>query len=122
MEAIVATFISIIAILGLAYSFGMGRGFIERFAIGRTALGFACGKMEVLTLPANADSVALNQPLYVQPFNYRGNEAGTIEWRVEPYDDPQVPGVADLNNVVVVARWGPPGQRDSLRLSRLFQP
>lgn len=121
MEAIVAMIISVIAIVGLAHSFGMGRGFIERFAIGRTALGAVRGKMEFLSLSANSDSIALGS-FFVQPFNYRNAEVGTIEWRVEPYDDPQVSGTVNLNRVVVVARWGRSSESDSLRLSRLFQP
>jgi hypothetical protein len=119
MEAIVATVISIIAILGLAHTFGMGRGFIERFGIARTALSLVRAKMESFTV--SRDSIALGS-FYVQPFNYRGNEVGTIEWRVDPYDDVQISGPYNLRNVVITARWGPPTQRDSLVISRLFQP
>lgn len=122
MEAIVATVISIIAILGLAHSFGVGRGFIERYAVGRAALSAAQGRMEALSvLPPTADSLATNR-FFLQPFNYRGAEAGTIEWRIEPYDDPVVSGPYNLKKVTVVARWGPGVEQDSLRLSRLFQP
>jgi hypothetical protein len=122
MEAIVATIISVIAILGLAHSFGVGRGFIERYAVGRAALSAAQGRMEALSvLPPSSDSLATNG-FFVQPFNFRGAEAGTVEWRIEPYDDPVVPGTPNLDKVTVVARWGPASDRDSLRLSRLFQP
>jgi hypothetical protein len=119
MEAIVATVISVIAIIGLAHTFGMGRGFIERFGIARTALSLVRGRMESFT--ASPDSIALGAS-YTQPFNYLGAEVGTIEWRVVPYDDLQIPGTRDLKNVVIVARWGPAGQRDSLEISRLFEP
>ena len=122
MEAIVATVISVIAILGLAHSFGVGRGFIERYAVGRAALSAAQGRMEALSvLPPSSDSLRTNG-FFVQPFNYRGVQAGTVEWRIEPYDDPAVSGPYNLDKVTVVARWGPPGEQDSLRLSRLFQP
>lgn len=120
MEAIVALAISMIAILALAHTFGVGRGFIERFAIGRTALGVARARMEYLSvLPASSESLAVGN-VFSQPFNYRGLQTGTVEWRIVAYNDPQVTPTNDLREVTVVASWGPVQQRDSLRLTRLF--
>lgn len=120
MEAVVATAISVIAIVGLAHTFGMGRHFIDRFAIGRVALGEIRGQMDFLTTqPANSDSLALNR-FFARPFNYQGNEIGTLEWRIAPYDDPGVPGTMDLKQVVIVAKWGSGVERDSIRITRLF--
>jgi hypothetical protein len=120
MEAIVATVISIIAILGLAHSFGLGRGFIERFSVGRAALAAARGRMEALTvLLPTSDSLAMNAA-FIAPFNFGAVESGTIHWRIAPYNDPITAGPNDLKEVTVVVAWGAGAERDSLKLTRLF--
>ena len=48
MEVIVATLIATIAITGLAYTFGLGRSFIDRYELSRAALAAAQGKVEAL--------------------------------------------------------------------------
>lgn len=123
MEAIVATAIAVIAILGLAHSFSLGRGFIARYEVGRAALGEAQGRMEGFTVlrpadlvPGTADSVA---------FSYRGAPVGFSFWRIVWVDD-SADGLGgadldgdtnDLKRVTVTVRWTD-GQR--VELARLF--
>jgi hypothetical protein len=111
MEAVVATAIAVIAVLGLAHSFGMGRALIVRYELGRAALGVATRRMEALaarsplTLPApSADSVA---------FVYKGNAIGMESWTVQWVDDPydglgvadNIGGPNDLKQVTVTVRF-----------------
>ena len=121
MEAAVAIVISVIAILGLAHSFGMGRGFIERFAMGRAAIGVIEGRMEALSvLPASSPELIVGTHPEI-PFDYKGVHVGTEQWRVEWFDDPATTRTsADLRRVTVVVTWGRGADRDSLRLTRLF--
>lgn len=121
-ETVVAVSIAVIAILGLAYTFGLGRGFIARYEVARTALGEAQQRMESLAaLPpallvlGTADSVA---------FVVRGSALGHTSWRVEPVDEP-ADGLGgadadgnpnDLKRVTVVVRW----THDRIELRRLF--
>lgn len=122
MEAIVATAITVIAVVGLAHTFGLGRGFIDRFGVARAALTTAQARLEILSvLPAGSDSLrrAASNPLSA-PFYFRGRQAGTESWWSVPYDDPATAAVNDLRMEIVVVRWGQGADRDSLRLSRLF--
>lgn len=130
MEAIVATMIATIAVVGLAHSFGVARGLIDRYAIARAALGVAQGRLESLhalplTDPALTAGVHPAMPL---PLTFRGNTVGEEIWRVEWVDDPADGlGAQDLNGdtddlrrVTVVVSWTSGGEPDSLTLQRLF--
>jgi hypothetical protein len=121
MEAVVATVISVIAILGLAHTFGMGRGFIDRFAVGRAAIGVVQGRMEALSvLPVGSPELTIGAHPGI-PFTYKGEAVGTEWWRVEWFDDPATPTTtSDLRKVTVVVTWGRGADRDSLQLTRLF--
>lgn len=120
MEAIVATAISVVAILGLAHTFGIGRGFIDRFTVARAALGAVRGRMEALSvLDRDSDSLAAYS-FFTEPFNSGGRETGIVEWRVAPQPDSLPPTGAELRVVTVVAKWGSGVERDSIRLTRLF--
>src|SRR6186997_61059 len=48
IEVIVATVIAVIAVVGLAHSFGVGRGLIDRHENARDALGLAQQRVEYL--------------------------------------------------------------------------
>jgi len=51
-EVIAATLVATVAVLGLAYTFGMGRGLIDRYQVARCALGEGQLMMDsLLTLP-----------------------------------------------------------------------
>ena len=54
MEALTAATISVIAVLGLAYSFGVGRGMVNRYEVAHAALGEAQAQLEALTGGAGA--------------------------------------------------------------------
>ena len=124
MEAVVATAISVIAILGLAHSFGMGRAFIDRYAIARVALGVAQARMEGLSMlpPAAPDFSIGPHPDAPVVFTFQGAPVGTEQWLVEWFDDPSTPlTTADLRRVTVVVAWSLGADQDSVRLARLFQ-
>ena len=128
IEVIAATVIAAIAVIGLAYTFGMGRGFIDEFEIGRDAVAAAKGQLELLaTLPANDSRVAIgvqNQSDFVVGGVVIGKLYSVVGWVDDPADGA---GAADLNphdlrlaTVSVAFQHG--SLPDSVRLTRLLPP
>jgi type II secretory pathway pseudopilin PulG len=120
MEALTAATIAVIAVMGLAYSFGVGRGLVDRYETARAALGEAQSQLEALTLVAKTDpTLALGYVSPLTPFRYDGVTLGNENWRVVGYDDPMLSGTVDLKRVIVTVRWHQNAQTDSLSLERL---
>ena len=110
MEALTAATISVIAVMGLAYSFGIGRGLVDRYEIARAALGEAQSQLEALTLlPSTDPTLALGYVAPLTPFRYEGATLGTENWRVVGYDEPHLPGTVNLTARKGIAL---PNQRD----------
>jgi hypothetical protein len=121
MEAMTAATISVIAVLGLAYSFGVGRGLVNRYEIARAALGEAQSQIESLTLlPASDPTLVVGYAGAPTPFLYKGAALGTESWRVVGYDEPHIPGIQNLRRVIVTVRWRQGARTDSLSLERLW--
>lgn len=123
MEALTAATISVIAVLGLAYSFGVGRGMVNRYEIARAALGEAQSQLEAMTVWPKDDpqlTVGFRSPQ--TPFRYEGATLGNVDWVVLPYDEPNLAGTVNLRKVVVTVRWRQDARTDSLSLERLWQP
>ncbi len=121
MEVIVATVIATLAVTGLAYTFGMGRGFIDRFEVVRAALGVAQGRMDRLaTLSTHAPEFTLGS--HAEPFVYQGVAVGNETWVVEAIDDPATPALhGTLRQVTVDVALNAEGIVNSVRLVRLFR-
>ena len=126
MEALTAATISVIAVLGLAYSFGVGRGLVNRYEVARAALGEAQSQLEGLQLVYAADrndaTLAFGYVSPATPFWYEGATLGSSNWRVAAYDEPNLPGVQNLKLVTVTVRWTRNAQADSVSLERLWRP
>jgi len=126
MEALTGATISVIAVLGLAYSFGVGRGLVNRYEVARAALGEAQSQLEGLQLvyatDRNDPTLAFDYVSPPTPFRYEGSTLGSSNWRVAAYDEPNLPGVANLKRVTVVVRWTSNAQTDSVSLERLWRP
>ena len=121
MEAIVGTLIAVIAILGLAHSFGVGRAMIARYEVARAALGVAQARMEALTVLPLTDPTLAVGTHPVSNFVLQGAVVGTETWRVEWFDDDLSDGPTnDLRRVTVSVAWGNGVDRDSVRVTRLF--
>jgi len=123
MEALTGATISVIAVLGLAHSFGVGRGLVNRYEVARAALGEAQSQLEALQLVPRSDATlafGYNSP--PTPFRYEGTDLGTSSWRVLAYDEPSLPGTRNLKLVVVTVRWTSSAQSDSVSLERLWVP
>lgn len=122
-EALTGATISVIAVMGLAYSFGVGRGLVNRYEVARAALGEAQSQLEALQLvPPGDPSMAIGYISPPIPFRYQGATLGTSSWRVLAYDDPNLPGTVNLKRVVMTVRWSRSAQSDSVSLERLWQP
>ena len=118
-----AATISVIAVLGLAYSFGVGRGLVNRYEVARAALGEAQSQLEAMQLVAREDpTMAIGYVSPPTPFRYQGATLGTSSWQVLAYDDPTLPGPVNLKRVVMTVRWTQSAQPDSVSLERLWQP
>jgi type II secretory pathway pseudopilin PulG len=117
IEAIVATVIATIAVMGLAYSFGTARGLVNRYEAARVALAAAQRRMELLS------TLRASDPLLSGTHQADVVVAGTIvareSWTATPYADPEGPG---LKRVVVRVAWGGATTADSIQLARLFPP
>ena len=126
MEAIIATAIAVIAIVGLASSFGQGRAMISRYQTSRVALAAAQGQMDMLAVTPPVDSTMALGPgntpgLHAQDFVVDGRTLGTIRWVVEPFDDPaNGTNSIDLKMVTVTVAWSGGFNPGSVSLSRLF--
>ena len=122
-EALTAATISVIAVMGLAYTFGEGRGLVNRYEVARAALGEAQSQLEALQLLPRTDATMAVG--YVSPptlFVYQGAALGTSNWCVLAYDEPTLPGPVNLKRVVMTVRWTRSAQTDSISLERLWQP
>lgn len=123
IEALTATVIAVVAVLGLAYTFSVGRAQVDRFEVARAALGEAEARMERLLYVADvrpaSDSLVPGYRSPATPFTYAGATLGTAWWHVDPYDDPTLPQNPDLRRLVVCVRWNAP-VTDSVQLSQLL--
>jgi Tfp pilus assembly protein PilV len=125
MEAIVATLIATIAVIGLAYTFGLGRSFIDRFEVSRAALAAAQARVEAL-VAAPASSSDLATGAHNEDFVVNGLDLGEIHWVVGYWDDPADglgaadPNPNDLKIVTVEVSYRQGSAADTLRLSKLF--
>jgi hypothetical protein len=123
MEALTAATISVIAVLGLAHSFGIGHGLVDHYEVARAALAEAQSELESLTLMPESDpTLALGYVAPPTPFRYEGVTRGTENWRVVAYDEPNLPSSADLKRVIVTVRWQQGARMDSISLERLWRP
>lgn len=120
VEAIVASVVAIIAILGLSYTFGIGRGMVNRYEVARAALGVAQDRLEMsVALPRDSDSLAVGFSSPTAPFVYEGTTVGDMWWHVEAYDHPDILGATDMKRVIVAVRFHNGSLTDSLKLDRL---
>jgi AICAR transformylase/IMP cyclohydrolase PurH len=127
MEVIVATIVAVVAILALAYTFGTGRGLVNRYEAARIALAAAQRRMETLAVAPLGDvSLQLGSHpasgTYAVPLD--GVNVAAESWTVEPYDDPAdglASGDVDLKRVTVTVAWGSQGPNERVTLTRLFR-
>jgi len=122
-EVIASTLIATLAVLGLAYSFGVGRGLIDRYQIARCALGEAQHLVDSLSVVRPGNLTAGNRP-----FEIAGNSAGVSYWTLTPIDDPldglatsapPDPNPVDMYRLTVEVDWGIGGMADKIQLTRI---
>ena len=118
IEVIVATVIATLVITGLAYTFGLGRGFIDRYEVARAALAEAQGRMEQLAVKPVSDPDLTFAPHAPLPFVYQGQSVGSTTWTVGHLVESGTP--AGLRNVTVEVTWLTGTFADTVRLNRIF--
>ena len=116
-----ATAIAVIAVIAMAYSFGLGRSFINVFEVRRVADARAQGCMEWLSsLPATDPNLGLGaHPPAPQPFIVNRVTIGGVRWMVGPATDVPPVAAALLRDVTVSVNWNVGGFADSVTYSRL---
>ena len=123
MEAIVASVIAAIAIIGLAYTFGIGRGQVDRYEVARAALSLAKTEMDSLAIVwaqrPSSDSLLIGYTSPARPFVYEGTTRGSAGWQIAAYSSPTAPSVS-MRRATVTVTWVSGSLSDSLRLDRLF--
>ena len=129
VEAIAATVITTIAVLGLAHTFGIGRSLIDRFAASRDAGAAVQRRMEILAMtnPLSAELSPGVHPAAPTPIVLNGNVPATEHWTVAWVDDVADngggdPDPNDYKRVTVCIGWTQAGVSDTVRLSRFFLP
>lgn len=113
IEAIAATVIATIAVMGLAYSFGNARGLVNRYETARVALAAAQRRMESLAVLRAGDPLLTGT--HTEDVT-TGAVVVHVSWTATPYPDPLGPG---LKQVAVAVTWDG-AAADSIRLTRLF--
>ena len=126
MEALTSATISVIAVLGLAHTFAMGRALVDRYEVARFALSEAESQLEALTAltvrSVGDPTLAIGYASPATPFIYQGATLGSQSWKVVAYDEPHLPGAVNLKRVVMTVRWQQGSRPDSLSLERLWLP
>ena len=119
VEVIVASVIAIIAVVGLAHSFGMGRALIDRHENARDALALAQQRIEYLLNrpPAHADLNPGTHDMGTVALNAAVN--GTERWEVVWVDDPVNGTGNDYKRITVTIAWTQGGIPDRIQLSRI---
>jgi type II secretory pathway pseudopilin PulG len=126
IEVMAATVVATIAVVGLAYTFGMGRGFINRYETDRAAAAAAQGQIELIAAsPANDTLVTLDE-LHMSYFIVDSSIRGTERWIVRWIDDPADgtgngdPDPSDLRQATVTVVFRQGALLDSVRMTRLL--
>jgi hypothetical protein len=129
MEVIVATVIATLAVVALSYSFGTGRGLVNRYELARVALGAAQRRMELLGAQGTGSPDLALGPgfgaLAHGPLDVvvDGRLCGQETWTVAPWYDPSTgstSGPPDLKRVTVTVTWGGATAAETVQLDRLF--
>lgn len=126
MEAVVATAIAIIAIMGMAHSFGIGRALVNRYELGRVALGAAQQRMDWLTVLRRSDPALAYGQHDTLDVVIDSRVVARESWLVTPVDDPadglggSDPVPQDLRRVTVTVTWGDATPAETIQLSSLL--
>jgi prepilin-type N-terminal cleavage/methylation domain-containing protein len=119
VEVIVASIVAVIAVMGLAHSFGMGRALIDRHESARDALALVQQRLEFL---ANVSSGNPDLDFGTKgPNVIQINDAvtGNETWTVQPVDDPVNGAGNDYKRITVTISWMTAGITDQIQLSRI---
>jgi len=124
VEMMAAMVISVIAIMGIAHTFSLGTGFIDRYATARAALARANGQLEHVRAQVkggaplgNADS---SSTILLSP-----SLNALLRTRIEGVDDVADGGggASDYFRVTASVTWTQGGMTDSLHLvTVMLQP
>lgn len=122
-EVLVALLITVIAVMGLAHTFGIGRGLIDRYATARSAMGVAQSRMETLRMESLQDlTVPDLDPAVLHPVTtvlldgrIQGQETWIVEWLHDPLGSGQ-----DYKRVRVTVTWTQGAMPDTVELKAIF--
>jgi len=125
IEVLVATVIATVAVVGLAYTFGLGRSYIDRFETARAALAAAEARIETLVTSPTTSPDLIRDIEHSTPFVVGGKTLGVVRWWVQFVNDPSDgtysdPNPDDLRKVFIEVEWAQGGVTDRVRLTRVL--
>lgn len=123
VELLAALLLTVITVLGIAHTLGLGNGFIDRFATARAALARTTGHLETLRARLR-DGATIASADSTFPTQLVPGVAGSVRTIAAPVDDPvdgTIPGSQDYFRVTVVTGWRQGGLTDSIRLETLMR-
>jgi len=129
MEVIVATVIATIAVLGLAHTFGTGRGLIDRYETARDAQALIQRRLETLVMlgaknpsaPELVVGAASSVAIAINP-QVNGTQKTEVVWVDDPFDKTAGTGDGNPNDykrVTVTISWTQGGSTDQVSGSRI---
>jgi prepilin-type N-terminal cleavage/methylation domain-containing protein len=124
VEMMAAMVISVIAIMGIAHTFSLGTGFIDRYATARAALARANGHLEHVRAQVKG-GVQLANAVSSTPILLAPGLPASLNTRIEGVGDDAdgSDGSSDYYRVTTSVIWTQAGMRDSIQLNTvMLQP
>jgi prepilin-type N-terminal cleavage/methylation domain-containing protein len=124
VEMMAAMVISVIAIMGIAHTFSLGTGFIDRYATARAALARANGQLEHIRAQVKG-SAQLTEADSASAIELSPGLNALVRTRIQGVDDPADGGGGgfDYYRVMASVAWTQAGITDSLHLDTvMLQP
>ena len=124
VEMMAAMVISVIAIMGIAHTFSLGTGFIDRYATARAALARANGQLEHVRAHVK-DGAQLSNADFSSAIQLSPGRNDSLRTQIQGVDDAADGGggASDYYRVTATVSWTRAGMTDRLQLvTVILQP
>lgn len=119
VELMAAMVITVVAIMGLAHTFGLGTGFIDRYSSARAALARATGQLEHIRAQVRGGS-GVSDADTVSAIVLSPGQNATLRTLIQGVDDAaDGSGGTDYYRVTASVQWTQAGMTDSVKVVTL---